>query len=89
MKKTLTIFVTDCLESDSEFVKSDDTLKSLGVVLDHMEKLSLDDGTVRRLDKLRAAVRRRTGRPISRGEVLDRLVEDAYDSRDEVVELSL
>jgi len=52
-----------------------------------MTQIPLDDGTVRRLDKLRAAVRRRTGQPISRGETLDRLVEDAYESRDEVVDL--
>jgi len=51
----------------------------------HMAPIALDEQTERRLDKLRAAVRRRTGQPISRAELLERLVEDAYGSRDDVV----
>ncbi|KZX49546.1 hypothetical protein [Haloarcula sp. K1] len=52
-----------------------------------MASIELDKQTERRLDKLRAAVRRRTGRPVSRAELLERLVEDAYGSRDEVVDM--
>ncbi len=53
----------------------------------HMAPIALDEQTERRLDKLRAAVRRQTGHPISRAELLERLVEDAYGSRDEVVDM--
>lgn len=52
-----------------------------------MPSVTLDEQTARRLDKLRAAVRRRTGRPVSRGELLDRLVDHAFESRSETVEL--
>jgi hypothetical protein len=52
-----------------------------------MASIQLDEQTERRLDKLRAAVRRRTGRPISRADLLERLVDDAYESRGEVVDL--
>ena len=52
-----------------------------------MTPITLDDQTERRLDKLRATVRRRTGQPISRGELLEQLIEDAYGSRDEVVDM--
>ncbi|AEM56127.1 hypothetical protein HISP_02600 [Haloarcula hispanica N601] len=52
-----------------------------------MASIELDKQTERRLDKLRAAVRRQTGHPISRAELLERLVEDAYGSRDEVVDM--
>ena len=52
-----------------------------------MASIALDEQTERRLDKLRAAVRRRTGQPISRAELLERLVEDAYGSRSEVVDM--
>ncbi|WP_336337670.1 hypothetical protein [Haloarcula brevis] len=49
-----------------------------------MGSIALDERTERRLDKLRAAVRRRTGQPVSRAELLERLVDDAYESRGEV-----
>ncbi|AUG46439.1 hypothetical protein BVU17_02470 [Haloarcula taiwanensis] len=52
-----------------------------------MASIALDEQTERRLDKLRAAVRRRTGQPISRAELLNQLVEDAYASRSEVVDM--
>ena len=52
-----------------------------------MAPITLNKQTERRLDKLRAAVRRQTGQPISRAELLERLVEDAYGSRDEVVDM--
>ena len=52
-----------------------------------MSSIELGEQTERRLDKLRAAVRRQTGQPISRAELLERLVEDAYGSRDEVVDM--
>jgi len=52
-----------------------------------MTPITLDEQTERRLDKLRAAVRRQTGQPISRAELLERLIEDAYGSRDEVVDM--
>ncbi|MCJ0620890.1 hypothetical protein JZX76_15645 [Haloarcula hispanica] len=52
-----------------------------------MASIAFDKQTERRLDKLRAAVRRRTGRPVSRAELLERLVKDAYGSRDEVVDM--
>jgi len=52
-----------------------------------MASIELGEQTERRLDKLRAAVRRQTGHPISRAELLERLVEDAYGSRNEVVDM--
>ncbi|EMA00833.1 hypothetical protein SAMN05443574_101254 [Haloarcula vallismortis] len=52
-----------------------------------MPSIALDKQTERQLDKVRAAVRRRTGQPISRTELLERLVEDAYSSRGEVVDM--
>ncbi|MEF8828877.1 MAG: hypothetical protein V5A49_07565 [Haloarcula sp.] len=52
-----------------------------------MTAITLDEQTERRLDKLRAAVRRRTGQPVSRAELLERLVDDAYGSRGEVVDM--
>jgi hypothetical protein len=52
-----------------------------------MSSIALDEQTARRLDKLRAAVRRRTGQPVSRAELLERLVDDAYGSRGEVVDM--
>ena len=52
-----------------------------------MTPITLDEQTECRLDKLRATVRRQTGQPISRAELLERLIEDAYGSRDEVVDM--
>ncbi|MFB6222323.1 MAG: hypothetical protein ABEH86_01450 [Haloarcula sp.] len=52
-----------------------------------MTSISLDKRTERRLDKLRAAVRRRTGRPVSRADLIEHLVNDGYESRDEVVDM--
>ncbi|WP_424002706.1 hypothetical protein ACOZ4I_02530 [Haloarcula salina] len=52
-----------------------------------MVSVTLDEPTARRLDKLRAAVRRRTGRPVSRADIVGRLIDDAYASRDETVDL--
>ncbi|MBV0900447.1 hypothetical protein [Haloarcula salina] len=52
-----------------------------------MPSVTLDEQTARRLDKLRGAVRRRTGRPVSRADIVGRLIDDGYASRDETVDL--
>jgi len=48
--------------------------------------VKMDERTKSRLEELQALVKLRTGRKVSQQELLDRLVEQAYDSREAFVE---
>ena len=40
-----------------------------------------------RLEELQAEIRRETGRSVTKQELLEQIVRNAYESRDEVIEL--
>lgn len=48
--------------------------------------VKMDERTKSRLEELQALVKLRTGRKVSQQELLDRLVDRAYESREELVE---
>lgn len=48
--------------------------------------VKMDERTKSRLEELQALVKLRTGRKVSQQELLDRMVDRAYESREEFVE---
>lgn len=48
--------------------------------------VKMDEETKTRLERLQAEIRLRTGRKVTQQEVLERLVDEAFASRDEVVD---
>lgn len=48
--------------------------------------VEIDEGTKSRLEELQAVVRRRTGQEVTQQELLERLVEDASESKSNVVD---
>ncbi|AUX10541.1 hypothetical protein AArcSl_2930 [Halalkaliarchaeum desulfuricum] len=48
--------------------------------------VKMDEDTKSRLEELQAAIKLETGTKVTQQEVLERLVEDAYESRDEFVD---
>lgn len=48
--------------------------------------VKMDEHTKSRLEELQALVKLRTGRKVTQQELLDRLVDQAYESREELVE---
>lgn len=48
--------------------------------------VKLDDGAKSRLEELQAEIRLRTGRNVTQQDLLGRLIDDAYESRDDVID---
>jgi len=48
--------------------------------------VKVDDDAKSRLEELQAEIRLRTGTKVTQQELLTRLIDDAYDSRDEVID---
>lgn len=48
--------------------------------------VKMDEETKTRLERLQAEIRLRTGRKVTQQEVLERLVDEAFASKDEVVD---
>jgi predicted transcriptional regulator len=48
--------------------------------------VKLDDDAKSRLEELQAEIRLRTGRKITRQELLTRIIDEAYESRNEVID---
>lgn len=51
-----------------------------------VSSVRIDEETRSRLEELRAEIRLRTGERVTRQQLLSRLVERAYESRDDVVD---
>lgn len=49
--------------------------------------VQITEATNDRLEELQAAIRRETGRDVPKRELLERIVEDAYESKEAVIEL--
>ncbi|WP_096393781.1 hypothetical protein [Halorubrum trapanicum] len=48
--------------------------------------VKVDEDAKSRLEELQAEIRLRTGKRVTQQELLSRLISDAYDSRDEVID---
>ena len=48
--------------------------------------VKVDEDAKSRLEELQAEIRLRTGESVTQQELLSRLISDAYDSRDEVID---
>jgi hypothetical protein len=48
--------------------------------------VKVDDDAKSRLEELQAEIRLRTGRKVTQQELLTRIIDDAYESRDEVID---
>lgn len=48
--------------------------------------VKVDEDSKSRLEELQAEIRLRTGRSVTQQELLSRLIDDAHDSRDEVID---
>lgn len=48
--------------------------------------VKIDDGAKSRLEELQAEIRLRTGRNVTQQALLSRLIDDAYESRDDVID---
>lgn len=48
--------------------------------------VKLDEGAKSRLEELQAEIRLRTGRNVTQQDLLSRLIDDAYESRDDVID---
>lgn len=48
--------------------------------------VKLDDGAKSRLEELQAEIRLKTGRNVTQQDLLGRLIDDAYESRDEIID---
>ncbi|WP_423996501.1 hypothetical protein [Halorubrum trapanicum] len=48
--------------------------------------VKVDEDTKSRLEELQGEIRLRTGKGVTQQELLSRLISDAYDSRDEVID---
>lgn len=48
--------------------------------------VKLDEGAKSRLEELQAEVRLRTGQNVTQQDLLARLIDDAYESRDEIID---
>jgi hypothetical protein len=48
--------------------------------------VKVDEETKVRLEELQAEIRLRTGKSVTQQELLTRLIDDAYESRDEVID---
>lgn len=48
--------------------------------------VKVDEDAKSRLEELQAEIRLRTGRSVTQQELLSRLIDDAYESRDEVID---
>jgi len=48
--------------------------------------VKVDDDAKSRLEELQAEIRLRTGTKVTQQELLTRLIDDAYESRDEVID---
>lgn len=48
--------------------------------------VKVDDDSKAHLEELQAEIRLRTGQSVTQQELLSRLIDDAYDSRDEVID---
>ncbi|WP_440766519.1 hypothetical protein [Natronorubrum sp. DTA7] len=49
--------------------------------------VKITEATNDRLEELQAAIRRETGRDVPKRELLERIVEDVYESKETVIEL--
>lgn len=50
------------------------------------QAVKVDEGAKSRLEELQAEIRLRTGQSVTQQELLTRLIDDAYESRDEVID---
>lgn len=50
------------------------------------QAVKVDEDAKSRLEELQAEIRLRTGQSVTQQELLSRLIDDAYDSRDDVVD---
>ena len=48
--------------------------------------VKVDEDSKSRLEELQAEIRLRTGKSVTQQELLSRLIDDAHDSRDEVID---
>lgn len=48
--------------------------------------VKVDEDTKSRLEELQAEIRLRAGRSVTQKELLERLIDDAYESRGEIIE---
>lgn len=48
--------------------------------------VKIDDGAKSRLEELQAEIRLRTGRSVTQQDLLSRLIDDAYESREDVID---
>lgn len=48
--------------------------------------VKIDEGAKSRLEELQAEIRLRTGRNVTQQDLLSRLIDDAYESRDDVID---
>lgn len=48
--------------------------------------VKVDEETKSRLEELQAEIRLKAGRSVTQKELLERLIDDAYESRDEVID---
>jgi hypothetical protein len=48
--------------------------------------VKVDEGAKARLEELQAEIRLRTGQKVTQQELLTRLIDDAYESHDEVID---
>jgi hypothetical protein len=49
------------------------------------QAVKVDEDAKSRLEELQAEIRLRTGQSVTQQELLSRLIDDAYDSRDDVI----